>query len=121
MHWRLGPTCALLSLVGCATTVSPELCRQTIDEIYNQLDDDSRATLLEVESKEDVIFFHHRWGMGIRNAYGLWPAESPVRRSCARMVGESDLHPESASTVIMEGVWEKVHASQVKHTTIGDT
>jgi hypothetical protein len=49
--------------------------------------------------------------MGIRNGYKLWAKDSPIRISCAEKIGEKDIHPDSASGVIMDGVWELVNAN----------
>jgi len=88
----------------------PTTCEGAAKEIYTKLDEDSIKTLSETE-KSDLIMFHLSWGMGIRNSYGLWDEGSQIRRSCAEMVGEEDIHPDSASSVIMELVWESVHSA----------
>ncbi|RUO39858.1 hypothetical protein CWE15_08895 [Aliidiomarina taiwanensis] len=91
-------------------TKASRTCKETALDIYKNLDQESINTLQETE-KEDLIQFHFGWGMGIRNSYGLWSEDSPVRKSCAAMSGEQDMHPDSASSVIMELVWELVHDS----------
>ncbi|WP_143872794.1 DUF6794 domain-containing protein [Catenovulum sediminis] len=91
-------------------TMTPLTCKEAALDIYKSLDQESINTLQETE-KEDLIQFHLGWGMGIRNSYGLWSEGSPIRKSCAAMSGEQDMHPDSASSVIMELVWDLVHES----------
>jgi len=84
-------------------------CRNVAQEIYRSLDQESLATLRAVEERADVIQFHLSWGMGIRNEYGLWGEDSSIRKSCAAMVGKNEIHPDTASTIIMEEVWALAH------------
>ncbi|SER33331.1 hypothetical protein SAMN05216600_12323 [Pseudomonas cuatrocienegasensis] len=86
----------------------PKTCKGLISKIVNNLDEKSIATLRDTE-KDDLLKYHFSWGMSIRNSYELWSEDSPIRKSCAQLVGEQDIHPDNASSVIMEGVWEVVN------------
>lgn len=110
-----------LVIAGCASkpienekpvseSESPVTCEGAIKKIAKKLDADSIKTLRNTK-KEDLIKFHMSWGMGIRNSYGLWSKNSPIRKSCAESIGEQDMHPDSASEVIIEGVWKVVHSN----------
>ncbi|WP_151172736.1 DUF6794 domain-containing protein [Pseudoalteromonas ruthenica] len=88
--------------------VLPTTCQGAIEAIASELDEDSLKTLKETK-REDLVMFHFSWGMGIRNGYGLWAEQSPIRLSCAEQVGEEDIHPDNASGIIMEGVWKLVN------------
>ncbi len=51
--------------------------------------------------KEDLIMFHHGWGTGIRNDYGLWRGNTKlIESACGK-----GCHPDDASMVIIEAVW----------------
>lgn len=52
--------------------------------------------------KEDLIKFHLSWGNEIRNRCGLWAGNHILLKDTGAN------HPDSASTVIMEAVWEKL-------------
>lgn len=91
------------------TGSNEDACRAAIEETANLLDEESVKTLLTTK-KEDLIQYHIGWGTGIRNDLGFWREDSLVRKSCAALVGEEDIHPESASGVVMEGVWDLIHA-----------
>ena len=104
-----GAFCLLSSCsisTGGARNDATLICRNTVKEIFESLDKDSLETLQSVEEEADLVLFHHGWGTGIRNEYGLWTADSPLRKSCAAMVGEADIHPDGASSIIMQAVWE---------------
>lgn len=86
----------------------PTTCEGAIKDIFDSLDTESIETLKQTE-KKDLIMFHFSWGMGIRNHFDAWSDGSPIRTSCAKMVGEKDIHPDGVSGIIMDGVWELVH------------
>lgn len=48
----------------------------------------------------DLIKLHHGFGTWLRNAFGLWLADSPLRDE----LGGG--HPDSASTALIEAFWE---------------
>lgn len=53
----------------------------------------------------DLIKFHHGWGTGIRNYYGLWRGnEALISDACGQ-----PCHPDGASMKIIYAVW---HALQ---------
>lgn len=65
--------------------------------------------------KDDLIQFHFGWGMSIRNAFGLWGGNAALMRSCAEWrygVGKGPdatfMHPDDASGVIIEAVWQRL-------------
>jgi hypothetical protein len=52
--------------------------------------------------KEDLILFHHGWGTGIRNGFGLWGDNTNLMTDCRAQ------HPDDASMVIIEAVWQSL-------------
>lgn len=113
----------MFTLIGCTSKPAKEVeansnpevtqtCESAIKKIAESLDVDSIKTLKETK-KEDLVMFHLSWGMGIRNSYGLWSESSPIRKSCAQSIGEQDMHPDNASGIIMEGVWEIVNGANM--------
>ena len=109
-------------ILGCASSqkkpevsdngVLPKTCDAAIKEIASELDDESIATLRKTK-KKDLIQFHFSWGMGIRNGLKLWEESSPIRISCAEGLGLKDMHPDNASGVIMDGVWEIINEKNI--------
>ena len=53
-------------------------------------------------AREDLIKFHHGWGMGIRNDFGLWRGNDELFKA----TGAED--PDGASMAIILAVWEEL-------------
>ncbi len=50
---------------------------------------------------QDLIKYHHGWGTGIRNHYGLWRGNQKLLlAACGK-----PCHPDDASVIIIEAVW----------------
>lgn len=78
----------------------PASVQATVEDILKSLSDEDRATLRETR-KDDLIMFHHGWGTGIRNHYGLWRGNDKlIESACGK-----GCHPDDASMVIIEAVW----------------
>jgi len=52
--------------------------------------------------KKDLDKFHSTWGREIRLLCGLWAGNQTLLKDA------NAIHPDSASTVIMEAVWEEL-------------
>lgn len=78
----------------------PTSVQATVEDILKLLSDEDKATLRETR-KDDLIMFHHGWGTGIRNHYGLWRGNDKlIESACGK-----GCHPDDASMVIIEAVW----------------
>ena len=81
----------------------PTTVKETVDDIILKMSDESKE-LIRTTKKEDLIRFHHGWGMGIRNYYGLWRGNTQlIWSACAKQC-----HPDHASMVIIEAVWRRL-------------
>ena len=81
-----------------------------LDEAHSRLEKDlDEKTLQEIdslESKDDMILYHHSIGMYIRNNYGLWSADSEL---CRYLLELGFRHPDDMSSAILESFWCKRH------------
>ncbi len=84
----------------------PKTVDAAVDDIVSKLKPESKATIRSTR-REDLIRFHHGWGTGIRNKYGLWQGNTSLLESC----GAKDMHPDSCSMIIIERVWERLNQS----------
>ena len=76
----------------------------TVADILAGMSEGDKETLRNTKY-DDLILFHHGWGTGIRNYYGLWRGnEALIKDAC----GGTLCHPDDASMVIIERAWEKV-------------
>lgn len=77
----------------------------TLDEAVTLLLDDlndADKKVVRDTKKDDLIRFHHGWGTHIRNEFGLWRDNTNLLVDC-----HSD-HPDGASMVIIEAVWQRL-------------
>jgi hypothetical protein len=82
-----------------------------VGDLVARLDEESKARLRDTPRGE-LIVYHHGWGTGIRNGYRLWSNQA-LLVSCAEKAGYKDtsfIHPDDASMLIIEAVWEAVTA-----------
>jgi hypothetical protein len=88
-------------LVGCGATqvkneaVSnglPISLEAAVDEIVADLSEADKKTVKET-AFEDLILYHHGWGTGIRNSFGLWRGNSELLKSAC---GSEECHPDDA-------------------------
>jgi hypothetical protein len=78
----------------------PTTVEATVSDLLSTLPPEDKAKLRSTK-KEDLIMFHHGWGTGIRNYYGLWRGnENLIESACGK-----GCHPDDASMVIIEAVW----------------
>ena len=81
----------------------PTTVEATVDDIISKLSEKNKETV-RTTRREDLIKFHHGWGTGIRNHYGLWRGNNELLESaCGRKC-----HPDGASMIIIEAVWNKL-------------
>jgi hypothetical protein len=84
----------------------------TVDEaarrIAGALNAESRERV-RTTKKEQLIQYHHDWGMGIRNSLGLWRGNEKLLLSCG---GGKPTHPDDCSMVIIEAVWTLLQAQK---------
>jgi hypothetical protein len=93
----------------------PTTCDAAVDHVLERLDHESRE-IVRGTRREDLIQFHHGWGTGIRNDLGMWRGNSTLIASCVALRPGTEFHPDSASMIIIEGVWERLHdESQSEH------
>jgi hypothetical protein len=69
------------------------------------LDEESKQRVRSTR-REDLILLHHGWGTGIRNEFGMWGGNTALVDSCIARQPGAERHPDSASMIIIEGVWQ---------------
>ena len=76
----------------------PETIEEAVAIIISEMSDEDKATIRNTKRGE-LIKYHHGWGTGIRNEFGLWGGNA------ALMKDTGSNHPDSASMVIINAVW----------------
>ena len=79
----------------------PDTWPTTVDaavaDLLSKLSPGDKAKLRNTK-KSDLIMYHHGWGTGIRNHYGLWRGNHKlIESACGK-----GCHPDDVSMVIIE-------------------
>lgn len=95
-----------VAIAGEDAVLGPDEWPVTVDaavvDIVAGLKEEDKETLRNTK-REELIRYHHGWGTGIRNHYGLWRGNEELIKSAC----DGNLcHPDDASMVIIEKVWE---------------
>ena len=85
----------------------PRSVNRVVERIVKNIEPEFREKLLETK-REDLVQFQVGWGTGIRDSLCLEAGNNNqlLRSACK---GER-CHPEEASMVIMEAVWDRLAA-----------
>jgi hypothetical protein len=79
----------------------PKTVKEAVANILSTMNVKNKK-IIKNTKKDDLIKYHHGWGMGIRNEFGLW------RGNKALMKDTKANHPDDASMVIIKAVWEEL-------------
>jgi hypothetical protein len=76
-----------------------------LDRILAKLTDAEKDVVRKTPAR-DLDTLHFGLGASIRNEFGLWSGNRALLAAC----GSPDMHPDAASDVIVQAVWEKLRA-----------
>lgn len=80
----------------------PRTVVEAVDTIISAMPLEDKIRVKNTPRHLLTFVFHHGWGTGIRNDFGLWRGNLELLESCRRF------DPDSASGVIMEAVWDRL-------------
>ena len=85
----------------------PRSVPQAVDRIVKSIHPELRRTLLGTR-RENLVQFQQDWGAGIRNSLCLFAGNNDqlIRDACEGQL----CHPEEASLVIMQSVWDRLQS-----------
>jgi len=81
----------------------PTTIDQAVDRILGKLTAAEKVAIRRTPVA-DLDLLHFGLGAAIRNECGLWDGNTALLASC----GSPDMHPDSASAVIVRAVWERL-------------
>ena len=108
----------LLALSACAGSNveneepkrSPTSLEEAVGLIVSEMLDEDKDALMDI-SIMDMYLYHHGWGTGIRNSFGLWTGNHQLLESSC---GSITCHPDDASMQILFGVWNVLHNRPIR-------
>lgn len=83
----------------------PRTVREAIRAFLSRTTENERDVIRSL-TKEELVNVHHILGMRIRNEFGLWDDNYEL------LISSGMAHPDDASMVIIEAVWEVVHSNK---------
>jgi hypothetical protein len=87
----------------------PRTCDEAVSWVVNHLDAES-TEIVRNTPRDELIKFHHGWGTGIRNNFGLWRGNRELLESCLALEPGTQYHPDSVSMIIIERTWDRLHS-----------
>ena len=83
----------------------PEAVEHAVAELLGRLPDDDHDTIRRM-AEADLVTLHFSLGLAIRNEFGLLAGNTALLAA----YGSPDMHPDSASAVIIRVLWECLQA-----------
>lgn len=111
LQYTLKIAAIVLSLIapayGESDVLRPDEWPTTVDavvqDILSSMPEKDKENIMNTAG-EDLIKFHHGWGTGIRNYYGLWRGNDELVKSACG----NPCHPDDASMAIIRAVWKQL-------------
>jgi hypothetical protein len=92
----------------------PQDVEAAVSVLVSSLSDDDKAKV-RLTAEANLITFHHGWGTGIRNGFGLLAGNRPLIESCIELGGPACGDPDAASGVIIKAVWNRLNHLPLHH------
>jgi hypothetical protein len=88
----------------------PKNVDQAVERLIDELSLKDRTTISNMDEGE-LINLHHSLGEYIRNEFGLWSGNDDLMSSCCKIAKVDKIHEDTASTIIIEALWERLRES----------
>ena len=85
----------------------PKTVDQAVDRLIDELSLKDRTTLGNL-AEDELINLHINLGEYIRNEFGLWSGNDDLMSSCCTIAKTDKIHEDTASTIIIEALWERL-------------
>jgi hypothetical protein len=83
----------------------PRTVADAVDYVVSLLSEENKRKVREA-SESGIQMLNFTLGTFVRNVCGLWQENTELLRSC----GDEDMHPDSASVVIVKAMHERLNA-----------
>lgn len=89
----------------------PATIHEAVGVVIATLSDDDKARIAAT-SKPDLIGLHFGLGTWVRNNLGLWNGNDDLLQAIREH--DSSIHPDDASIMIVEAVWQRLREALPK-------
>jgi hypothetical protein len=62
-------------------------------------------------TEDELSLLHINLGEYIRNEFGLWSGNEDLMSSCCTIAKTDKIHEDTASTIIIEKLWERLRGT----------
>lgn len=83
----------------------PNTLAEAVEILEKELSPDSLYRIRNMD-KDDLAGMHHTLGRHLRNNWGLWTEDAPLKKHMMRL---GFTHPDDMSSVILESLWHKLN------------
>jgi hypothetical protein len=88
----------------------PKTVEEAVDRLINELSLKDRTTIGNL-AEDQLINLHINLGEYIRNEFRLWSGNKDLMSSCCTIAKMDKIHEDTASTIIIEKLWERLRES----------
>lgn len=91
--------------------MTPATLPATIDEAVDRLMSEMKLrdkSRIAKMSDDEACMLNISLGQYIRNRFGLWKGNDRLLKACCRYANDDNLHPDSASALIIKALWERL-------------
>jgi hypothetical protein len=85
----------------------PKTVDLAVDRLIDELSLKDRTTLGNL-TEDELSLLHINLGEYIRNEFGLWSGNEDLMISCCTIAKMDKIHEDTASTIIIEKLWERL-------------
>ena len=89
------------------TDAWPKTCDEAVELLLKELNSEGKERIRNTP-REELVKFHFGLGMRIRNEFGMWGGNTALVDSCISEKPGTRRHPDEASMIIIERVWERL-------------
>ena len=89
----------------------PKTVDQAVERLINKLSLKDKTTISNL-TEDELINLHINLGEYIRNEFGLWSGNDDLMSSCCAIAKMDKIHEDTASTIIIEALWERLRETQ---------
>jgi hypothetical protein len=99
----------IVFISGCSVNNSEAIsftCEDAADEVIKRLDK-KIVTVLKETNENELSVYYETLNYGIQDSFNLRVENSPLRKSCAKLIGKEDVDPFEASKIIVKEIWRR--------------
>ena len=90
----------------------PKTVEAAVERLLSEIPLKRKAAISRI-GVEDLASLHFEMGQYVQRRLGLWFGNDDLMASCRKVAGESDLHEDDASALIIKELWKRLRESHV--------